>query len=158
LGGWYQPATCTVAPATVWDYHLDNGQPYPVLNGTQLPYSTNFSFVTSELPRFVGTAGNPVFTASWVNFGAPRGNICFWKDRLGFVHLAGTAKTGTLTSTMFNLPAGYRPLANEYFAVSSNGAYGECYVDSTGNVVPQVGSNTSFSLAGITFRADYAQS
>jgi hypothetical protein len=158
VGGWYQPATTAVSPGIVYDYMLDNGSPYPVLNGTPLQYSTGFGFITSEIPRFVGAAGQPGFLSSWVNFGAPRGNISFWKDRLGFVHLAGTAKTGTLASTMFILPTGYLPLASEYFPVSSNGAYGECYVDSTGHVVPQVGSNTSFSVAGITFRADYAQS
>jgi hypothetical protein len=60
-------------------------------------------------------------------------------------------KSGT-ASTIFTLPAGYRPIGRELFAVP-NDLFGACSVDPAGTVSQLVGSNVYFSLDGITFRA-----
>lgn len=101
-------------------------------------------------------AGDTVWTAptllnSWVNFGSGNQVAGFFRDANGFVHLRGMVKSGTLTLAAFTLPAGYRPSANVNFACVSNGAFGQCFVDSSGNVMPQTGSNIYFDFGGITF-------
>jgi microcystin-dependent protein len=59
----------------------------------------------------VGGSGEPAFTNSWVNYGSPYGNLMFRKDPLGKVQLRGAVKNGTLGSSIFTLPTGYRPPA-----------------------------------------------
>lgn len=51
------------------------------------------------------------FQNGWTNFGGDYNNVQYRKDPLGFVHLRGIAKAGTLTdaTVMFELPSGYRP-------------------------------------------------
>jgi hypothetical protein len=107
-------------------------------------------------PDFITTDGwtAPTLLNSWVNFGSSRQIAGYYKDKFGVVHLRGTIKSGTTTSPtpLFQLPVGYRPNAREYFATSSNGAFGSCFVESDGNVYFEAGSNVWFSLSGITFR------
>jgi len=95
----------------------------------------------------------PSLLNSWVNYNASYNSAGYFKDTCGVVHLRGILKDGTLTASAFLLPVGYRPSKIEGFGVMSNGAFGYCWVSSDGNVVPQAGSNTMFSLDGITFRA-----
>ena len=151
-GGWYQPSNTLNSPATVWDYQFDNGQPYPVLNGTKLYYSTSYGFIPSELPV------DATLQSAWINYGSGTQSAQYWKDRLGIVHLRGMVRSGGIPSTMFQLPVGFRPSADEYFAVDSNSAHGLVYVTASGNVIAQAGSNLWISLSGITYRADYPQS
>lgn len=94
----------------------------------------------------------PTLLNSWVAFGAPYNAPGYFKDSRGIVHLRGLVKSGT-ASTIFTLPAGYRPIGRELFAVPSNDLFGACSVDPAGAVSQLVGSNVYFSLDGITFRA-----
>lgn len=94
------------------------------------------------------------FLNGWVNFGAPWAAIAYYKDVMNVVHLRGMMMAGAIASSAFVLPAGYRPLFDEYFAVASNGAFGSVFVTPAGDVTPQVGSNVWVSLSGISFRAD----
>jgi hypothetical protein len=103
-----------------------------------------------ETPLTVGGTG-VVFKNSWVNFGAPNESASYYKDPLGVVRLRGIVKSGTINTAMFTLPAGYRPSNTRHFAVVSNGAFGDVYVDSSGNVICSVGSNTWVSLDSVTF-------
>jgi microcystin-dependent protein len=57
----------------------------------------------------VGNSGEPAFTNGWINYGGVYGNLMFRKDPLGKVQLRGAVKNGTLGSSIFTLPAGYRP-------------------------------------------------
>jgi len=99
----------------------------------------------------VGADGEPAFQNSWVNYGSGFATAAFRKDVLGWVHLRGMIKSGTIGSAAFALPVGYRPPAHIYFACVSNGAFGDVLIITSGNVIPQVGNNTWFSLNGITF-------
>src|SRR5579859_6036782 len=73
----------------------------------------------------VGSQGAAPFTNSWVSWGAPYFPVGYWLDPLGFVHLRGTLKLGTVGSSAFTLPPGLRPSANAGpFIVLSNGVAG----------------------------------
>jgi hypothetical protein len=99
----------------------------------------------------------PVLLNAWVNFGSPFANVGFWKDDQGIVHLCGAVKSGTLATSGFYLPIGYKPLMDKPFNCISNNAIGRATVGANGAVViadQSVGSNVWFSLEGITFRAE----
>lgn len=103
--------------------------------------------------RKVGGAGNPAFENSWVNYGSGWGEAAMWRDPLGFVHLRGLIKSGTVGTQAFLLPPGFRPGTNETFPTISNGAVGRVDVLTDGQVEPVSPSNNTYvSLAGIYFR------
>jgi hypothetical protein len=113
------------------------------------------SIVLSREPGFrkVGGTGQPAFVNSWVNFAAGWQVAGFWRDPLGLVHLRGLIKSGTVGSTAFTLPPGFRPSVSETFATISNGAVGKVDVITDGTVVPTTPSNNTYvSLSGIQFR------
>lgn len=65
------------------------------------------------------------------------------------VEINGSVTGGTLALNAFVLPAGppsYRPTAQVHKATSSNNAFGMFFVDTGGNVIPQVGSTTAVFL------------
>jgi hypothetical protein len=104
--------------------------------------------------RIVGASGQPAFENSWfpsVGFGAP----AFGKDPFGFVHLEGAAQhTGGSTTTIFTLPAGYRPASDTDFAVGVFGpAAGVLSIEPDGTLSVVGGATTFVSLEGVTFRA-----
>jgi hypothetical protein len=94
----------------------------------------------------------PTFLNSWVNFGGIWTDAGYYKDSLGRVHLRGLVKDG-VGAVIFNLPAGYRPATNEMFMALSNGAVARVDVGLSGNVALSLGSASSLSLSGISFRA-----
>jgi hypothetical protein len=93
----------------------------------------------------------PSLLNSWVAFGGAFNPPVFIRNLDGTCSLGGSAKNGTMSAAMFTLPVGCRPGVEMRFPVSSNGAYGEISIDTSGNVVPLVGSNTRVQLDGITF-------
>lgn len=52
---------------------------------------------------------HPTLQNSWVWYGSSYERPAFFKDAMGFVHLRGLLKNGTLNTAMFTLPVGYRP-------------------------------------------------
>lgn len=92
----------------------------------------------------------PTLQNSWVNLGLGYANAGYAIHR-GIVILRGTVKNGTLNSTLFTLPAGFRPSAGQLFAVNSNGAFGLVEVQADGDVVQVAGVTASLSLDGIRF-------
>jgi hypothetical protein len=92
-------------------------------------------------------------------------NPSFGKDALGFVHLRGRIRAGTLGTSAFTLPAGFRPAETEGFGTGTifGGNSTPCIVSVTTAGLVQVGvtgADTgcapagSTLLYGITFRAD----
>ena len=119
--------------------------------------NVNFSVIQSQLPavehdHLVGSSGEVPFAGTWVNFGGSNEPARYWKDYTGIVHLGGIVKSGTIGTTIFTLPSGYRPQYAMIYAVASNNAYGTLTVNPDGTVVASTGSATYFSLSGITFR------
>jgi hypothetical protein len=88
----------------------------------------SFAPSTAEPVRIVGAPGQPAFAGTW----SPAGEEQvpgFWKDPFGTVHLEGQAgRTGATGDTIFTLPPGYRPSANDYFAVYPSSGDGEASV------------------------------
>lgn len=94
------------------------------------------------------------FTNSWVNYAAGFATATYIKDKNGFVHLKGTVKSGTVSTSMFNLPVGYRPLEQLIFTIVNNGAFGRVDVLANGDVVLQGGSNLFVALDNIVFLSE----
>lgn len=119
--------------------------------------NVNLTIAQGQLPAIekahqVGASGEVAFGGTWANYGGSFEPAQYWKDYAGIVHLGGMVKSGTIGTTIFTLPAGYRPQTILTFAVFSNNAFGYCQVNPDGTVVASGGSNVSFSLSGITFR------
>lgn len=94
------------------------------------------------------------FQNSWVNYDVPGPTA---RDvsyrRVGdIVYLRGVMKNGTMSTTAFNLPEGFRPgLAFDSPPANSGGAVGFVNFTLGGDVVPFVGVNTYFFLDGLYF-------
>lgn len=100
----------------------------------------------------VGAAGAPAFQNSWANFGAPWEVAGYMKDSMGFVHLRGLIKSGTIAALAFTLPSGFRPANGQIFASIDGLNTGQRLdVDSAGGVKPATGNNGIFTLSGVTF-------
>ncbi len=98
----------------------------------------------------------PTFQNSWVNYDTTYNQVGYFKDKYGIVHLRGLVKSGTVggSTPIFTLPEGYRPIKRCIFVTISNGSIGRCDVKDTGEVIANNGSNSWFSLEGISFRAE----
>jgi hypothetical protein len=63
-------------------------------------------------------------------------------------------KSGTMNTTAFTLPAGYRPGAQGIFGTNSNGGFGSVEISNAGAVTPTVGANGYVSLDTVCFLAE----
>lgn len=71
------------------------------------------------------------------------------------LHLRGIMKSGTIGQVAFTLPSGYQPAKAVTFAVDSvDGASGDIYVQTNGDVQPVYGNNGYMFLNQIYFQAD----
>ena len=105
--------------------------------------------------RYIGESGQPNFENSWTNYNTSTHQSCaFYKDSFGIVRLKGAVSTGTISSSIFTLPVGYRPLKSINQTVLSNGAFGIIQINSSGTVICTTGTNTIVSLDNIAFRAE----
>jgi len=89
--------------------------------------------------HYVGAAGEPAFTNSWVNYAADGRVAAFRKYPDGRVRLTGIIKTGANATSAFTLPAGYRPpsrVLNFEFPVEASGGFAVIRVYPDGTVVP----------------------
>lgn len=131
--------------------------PY-VLGDSDDPIQGNFDFVRKrfplsrrdmkiETPHVVGDSGEPAFQGTWVNYDTLtyRG-ARFWKDPVGLVHIEGLIKSGTINTTAFVLPAGYRPGNALIFASDTNTGHGRLDIAASGNVLPVSGGTGYFSI------------
>lgn len=110
--------------------------------------------IVSSAPT-LATWISPTLLNSWVNLGAGYATAGYKKDDLGNVEIKGTIRNGTATSgtTLFVLPAGYRPLEIMLRPTATGSVYGQFYITPAGLVVIDAGSNTSFAI-NTTFRAE----
>ena len=94
----------------------------------------------------------PTFLNAWVNFGGVT-LAAGYRKIADVVYLRGTIKSGTIAAAAFTLPAGYRPHIQQIFISDSNNLIGRVTVGTSGNVIPQIGSNAYYTLDGICFSA-----
>lgn len=127
--------------------------PYKALAERIIDLERKFNRVDRNgLPQVEDWTEVTSFTGSWVNYGAGYNTAAYCVDLFGWVHLKGLIKSGSIGSSAFTLPSGYRSVERCLFGVASNGAFGEVDVTSAGLVIPVVGSASSVSLDGISFR------
>lgn len=118
----------------------------------------DISVPTRPAYSIVGGQGQPAFQGTWANWGAGGLGVAgFWKDPLGFIHLKGAIKAGTVSTTAFTLPPGYRPPEYKVFAAIKVDAgvtsLARVDVNTDGTVVPQTAPATGYiTLDQITFR------
>jgi hypothetical protein len=96
--------------------------------------------------------------AKWFNLSANVNNRAeYYRDPLGIVHLRGAViRCNSAGTTIFTLPAGFRPGSLEHQTAAGNGTYAqdEVQVQPDGAVTaPSTpGDNSYVSLDGVTFR------
>lgn len=91
------------------------------------------------------------FTNSWVNYGGTYPPAAYRKIN-DLVYLRGLIKSGTISTSAFTLPVGYRPLWDHHFTALSNSLLAGVRVYQNGNVSPgDPGSNLWVALDGIVF-------
>lgn len=96
--------------------------------------------------------------ANWADYGGGFTGGGYWRDALGLIHLRGLVQTSVgraVGATIFTLPVGFRPSAQELFAVNigTTGTHGRVDVAATGQVYIQTALAASdfVSLSGIVF-------
>lgn len=89
------------------------------------------------------------YAGSWATFGGFA--AAYFKMPTNQVRLRGQVTGGAVGTTIFTLPAGYRPPNTEQFAVATNTGYGRVDVSNGGVVTLQSGGTGWVSLANITF-------
>lgn len=99
---------------------------------------------------WTAVSGGVGFANSWVNSGGSEQDAAFFKDACGFVHLRGVVKNGTVGTTIFTLPSGYRPTGRVRFG-DPNDSAASGRVESTGTVIHDTGVNGFFALNGCSF-------
>jgi hypothetical protein len=110
----------------------------------------NPTFRPIEAWHEIGAAGEPTFQNGWTNFGG-FSTMAFAKDSAGFVHLKGTISAGTFGTTVFTLPAGYRPAQNLALPVAIER---NALILTTGVVqIYQSGAETNAGFDGLAFKA-----
>lgn len=163
-----------IAAANVWaDYAGDVDVPAGSNFARIIVYKTSASsaygfdlagvYFQPTVPRsleswtLVNAAGGaaPAFATGWGNLGSGYQAVRFFKDPDGFVKVEGLAnRTSGTGTTIFQLPAGYRPTAVRAFPCLANGAIAQVEVRTNGDVVQAsgVGANpTNVSFEGIRF-------
>lgn len=87
------------------------------------------------------------FANAWVNFGGAAPNAQYMRRYDGTVQLRGVVATGVIGAAAFVLPPELVPHTAIQLASTSNGAFAQITITTAGAVIPNIGSNLSFSLA-----------
>jgi hypothetical protein len=114
-----------------------------------------FALAAIEPAHIIGATNQPAFENGWSSaLGADDEGLSFYKDTWGVVHLQGNAaNVNPSTSTIFNLPTGYRPAKNLYFAVyGAGGSAAYVQVGSSGDVTVIGPGQNYVGLSNVTFK------
>ena len=103
---------------------------------------------TAGVSFYVGNSGRPAFQNSWANTGGVLTTLRYYKDLSGMVHVEGYVSGGTLSTTVFTLPVGYRPSA---YVANANSSV---QVTAAGAVFCTSGSNVQQNMAVSFLAAD----
>lgn len=135
------------------DFSTVNNTKYPTTKAVDDTYATKTALaLKANIAQEAWIT--PTLVNGWNHFGSPTYNASYMKDSMGFVHLRGRVKDGTISSYFMVLPVGYRPTNTQSYVVDSNGSFGRLVVSSDGAVNCVVGSNVFVSIDGITFKAE----
>jgi hypothetical protein len=87
------------------------------------------------------------FTNSWTSLTAP--NVARYRLQGTLVVVQGVITGGTLSTTAFTFPAGYRPTEAHSFATTSSSAFGSVNISTAGLLSPVIGSTTNVSICTV---------
>ena len=97
----------------------------------------------------------PTLLNGWVNYNDGWNTTAYMKDELGFVHIHGLVRSGTIDRAIFKLPIGYRPFWKNIFTMIAYNAIGRVDVRPDGDVhVWPPTSNAWVPLDNISFKAE----
>jgi len=114
-----------------------------------------FALSSIEPAHVVGATNQPAFENGWSStLDAADEVLSFYKDGFGIVHLQGNSgHVSATTGTIFNLPSGYRPAKDLYFAVfGSGGSPAYVQITSSGDVNVIGPAQTYVGLTNVAFR------
>jgi hypothetical protein len=155
--------TAALRWGTLYTYTISAGD-----NNLYLDTSTRITVATG---KYITTASTntippaiawvaPSLQNGWVNYDTGSWNAAgYYKDAMGFVHLRGLVKSGTVAPAMiFTLAGGYRPGRQVIIAAIAGSGIADLRVTPSGDVTVSgylaSGSNFFVSLEGITFYAE----
>ena len=104
----------------------------------------------------VGSSGEPAFQNSWVNYygGTTYDTAAFYKHN-GIVYLKGLVRSGTLNTTIFTLPVGYRPdLRQMFVAIQGTNGSVRLEIRSDGTVLTSGATNNGYQSLWCSFRIE----
>jgi hypothetical protein len=144
----------------IWSKQGVPGQAGPT--GATGPAGPTGTVAPLEPWHLIGAAGEPVFTADWVEMSIPGHPVAFRKDANGQVFLKGEAHpvSGTWkgNKTVFTLPPGYRPPTDIFLPAFGLQVSlpGQLLIDATGEVIPLGNADQSqeVSFDGVSFFVD----
>jgi hypothetical protein len=93
------------------------------------------------------------FYNGWTNYGANYAPASYDIDAVGYVHLSGLIKGGTVGQCAFYVPPGLRPANELVFCTATNGGSARVDVHTDGSVYVVTGNNAWVSLDGISYKA-----
>lgn len=152
---YYHTANTGLGNAQSVNNYTANGTPTPnnllPLNGDgKFPDSVHMTAVK----RVIGTTGNPGYQNGWQHYTAPWGPNYFIKSADGMVTVSIMTRSGSLNTTIFTLPVGFRPGAR--ISCAGRDASGAVLVDvsTDGAVATEAGTSNSWLAFNITFLAE----
>lgn len=96
----------------------------------------------------------PSYQNGWVDYGAGGYSPVEYRRRDGITYIEGLAKNGTVNSTIFTLPVGFRPARKIRFVVDSNVGYNYIDIDTGGVVFPAGAAANGWVSLSCSFPAD----
>lgn len=121
-----------------------------------IPWLTKLWRTLGQVEEWIevgGSGGEPPFEGTWANASGTDVSAAFFRDPFGIVHIKGLISSGTINTTAFTLPSGYRPNKLIELGTTANAAFGRLRINAVGTVVPTNGATTRFSIH-CSFRAE----
>jgi hypothetical protein len=109
---------------------------------------------TLQARFLIGLAGNPAFQNSWLNFNVGFELLNYSRDSRSIVTITGLIRTGTLGTTVFTLPVGFRPSVTIIRPSTASGQVPiEVRVAANGDV-STLGGNNTYQIVFAQFAAE----
>jgi hypothetical protein len=99
----------------------------------------------------IGTTGEPPFLNSWVNFNTTEIPAQYRSAPNGNIEVRFMIRGGSISSTAFALPTGYRPTKRYICDTISNDAQGRVDIHLNGSVVIQPPANNTWVSFSVIF-------
>ena len=100
----------------------------------------------------VGAENEPPFENSWSNFGSGWDTAAFYKT-IDRVYIKGLVAGGTLNTTVFTLPEGYRPSASQMLIGEENlYTHVRIKIGTDGTVTTNGGASNTYLSLWVSFR------